>query len=232
MAVVTWHRREDLVMAQPYYSDDHVTIYHGDCREILPGLTADVVLTDPPYGIGLGYDEYDDTAGNLCDLVNDVMPLLFASAPVVALTPGIDNIWRYPPAKWVLCWYIENGCASTGRWGFNQWQPLLVYGTDPYLKRQMGRRPDVIATAAPNTGKDKKLGHPCPKPIESWRKILLRVSPVEGETVLDPFMGSGSTMSAAKYAGRKAIGIELSERYCEIAANRMAQEVLDFGAVG
>ena len=215
----------------PYYQDDHVTIHHGDSREILPGLRGDVVLTDPPYGIGLGYDQYQDSADNLEALIADVMPLMLAAAPVVALTPGIDNIWRYPPAKWVLCWYMSNACASRGYWGFSQWQPLLVYGTDPFLRRQMGRRPDVVITAAPNNGSDKRRGHPCPKPIEAWRKILMRVSPAEGELIIDPFMGSGSTLDAAKYTGRKAIGIELSEAYCEIAANRVAQLAFDFGGV-
>ena len=217
-------------MVAPYYEDDHVTLYHGDCREILPGLCGDVVLTDPPYGIGLGYDGYEDTADGLDELIRDVFPLMLSAAPVVALTPGIDNIWRYPPARWMPCWYMANACASTGRWGFNQWQPLLVYGTDPFLKRQMGRRPDVIITAAPNTGSDKRRGHPCPKPTEAWRKILMRLSPAEAETIVDPFAGSGTTLDVAKYTGRKAIGIELSERYCEIAAKRLGQEVLDFGA--
>lgn len=211
----------------PYYSDDSVVIYHGDCREVLPTIkSADVALTDFPYAIGLGYDGYDDTTENLEQLIAATLPEMQRIAPVVALTPGIDNIWRYPPSKWVLCWYQANACSSTGRWGFNQWQPLLVYGTDPFLRRGLGRRPDVVITAAPNNGADKKRGHPCPKPIEAWRKILLRLSPAEGETILDPFMGSGATLDAAKYSGRRAIGIEQSERYCEIAARRMGQEVL------
>lgn len=211
----------------PYYQDDHVTIYHGDCREVLPGLAADVVLTDPPYGIGLEYDgQFSDDDAYLTEVVAAAMPLMLEAAPVVALTCGIDNWWRYPAPKWVLCWYMANACSSTGRWGFNQWQPVLVYGTDPYLKRGMGRRPDVIITAAPNSGVDKRLGHPCPKPTQAWSKVLQRLSPSEGDVILDPFMGSGTTLYCAKYSGRKAIGIEISERYCEIAARRMGQEVL------
>ena len=217
-------------MVAPYYEDDHVTLYHGDCREVLPGLRGDVVLTDPPYGIGLGYDEYNDTTDGLDELIRDVFPLMLAAAPVVALTPGIANVWRYPPARWMLCWnQASAGSSATGNWGFNQWQPILVYGTDPYLKRCLGRHPDVVSVGAfvPSSHRSK---HPCPKPIEAWRKILMRVSPAEGETVIDPFAGSGTTLDVAKYTGRKAIGIELSERYCEIAAVRLGQEVLDFGA--
>lgn len=210
----------------PYYSDDWVTIYHGDCRDILP-LAGDVVLTDFPYGIGLDYGvSFDDSQGYLRDLISTALPLMQLSAPVTALTCGIANMWRYPSPTWTLCWYMANGCASTGKWGFNQWQPVLVYGTDPYLKRGMGRRPDVIITAAPNSGADKRLGHPCPKPIEAWRKVLYRVSPVDHQQIIDPFMGSGTTLVAAKASGRKAIGIEIEEKYCEIAAKRMAQEVL------
>jgi DNA modification methylase len=212
---------------EPYYSDDAVTIYHGDCRDVLPDLTADVVLTDLPYGIGLDYgDEFDDSAEYLTELVVEALPMMQEAAPVVALTCGVANVWRYPEPKWILCWYMSNACASTGKWGFNQWQPVMVYGTDPYLSRRMGRRPDVIITAAPNNGRDKLLAHPCPKPTEAWNKVLLRVSPEQGETVLDPFMGSGTTLRAAKDCNRKAVGIELDERWCELAAKRMAQEVL------
>lgn len=215
----------------PYYEDAFATIYHGDCRDILPGMSADVVLTDLPYGIELAYDGYEDTAAALDLLVDEALPLMLAAAPVVALTSGIGNWWRYPQPTWVLCWYMANACSSTGKWGFNQWQPVIVYGTDPYLKRGMGRRPDVIITAAPNSGADKRLGHPCPKPFEAWEKVVRRVSPAASDVILDPFMGSGTTVKAAKALGRRSIGIEQSERYCEIAAKRLAQEVLDFGGV-
>lgn len=216
----------------PYYSDDAVTIYHGDAREVLPGLAADVILTDPPYAVGLGYDEYDDSPRALAALVADVHPLMLAAAPVVALTPGVANIHAWPRPRWTLCWRSTNAAGSTGYWGFNEWQPVMVYGTDPYLSLGMGRRPDVVSVASSFDSEWHALkneGHPCPKPLGAWKMILVRVCPVEGATVLDPFMGSGTTLRAAKDLGRKAIGIELSERYCEIAAKRMAQEVLDFG---
>lgn len=211
---------------KPYYDEDGITIYHGDCREVLPQLKGDVVLTDLPYGIDLEYGQYQDTEDNLDDLVLSALPLMRISAPVVALTCGVGNWWRYPKPTWVLCWYMANGVASTGKWGFNQWQPILVYGTDPFLTRGMGRRPDVVITAAPNNGRDKALGHPCAKPSEAWRKILLRVSPSESDLIIDPMMGSGSTLRCAKDLGRKAIGIEIEERYCELAVSRLAQMVL------
>lgn len=220
----------------PYYDDGVVTIYHGDCRDVLPELhAADAILTDLPYGIGLNYHPtVHDTPAYIDELVAEALPIMLNSALVVALTCGIGNIWRYPEPTWVLAWYQTNALKSTGKWGFNVWQPVLVYGTDPYLARGRGRRPDLVATAAPAIGgRDQALvksNHPCPKPYESWVKLLLRVSPDESDLILDPFMGSGTTLSAAKYTGRKAVGIEINERYCEIAATRCAQEVLELSA--
>ena len=209
----------------PYYEDDFATIYHGDCRDVLPCLSADVVLTDPPYGVELDYEGYDDSAENLAALIDEAVPLMLSAAPVVALTPGIANVWRYPQPSWILCLHTP-GATTTGKWGFNEWQPLLVYGADPYLAASMGRRPDVVK------GQSERPvpGHPCPKPLGTWSRVLRRLSVSDRDVVLDPFMGSGSTLAAAKYGGKRAIGIEQSEAYCEIAARRLTQEVLDLGA--
>ena len=216
----------------PYYDDGRCVIYHGDAREILPTLTADVILTDLPYGIGLDYgEEFTDDAASLDALIAEVLPMARTAAPVVALTCGIGNVWRYPPPTWILCWYLVNAHGTTGRWGFNQWQPLLVYGTDPYLTRSMGRRPDVISTSASTNpvivAAGNRIAHPCPKPLASWRQVLFRVSPAESDIVVDPLMGAGATLVAAKYSGRRAIGIEINERFCEVAARRLGQELLD-----
>jgi DNA modification methylase len=214
----------------PYYQDDSCTIYHGDCREVLQTLTADVVLTDMPYGIGLQYGEYEDSSENLDDLIATSLPSMRKASPVVALTCGVVNQWRYPRPTWALCWFQVNAFTSTGFYGFNMWQPILCYGTDPYLKRGRGRQQDVIRTTAAlgtTYGLDNPpKNHPCPKPLPSWRKVLMRLSPDDSDVILDPFMGSGTTLRAAKDLGRKAIGIEIEERYCEIAAKRLAQEVL------
>jgi site-specific DNA-methyltransferase (adenine-specific) len=225
--------REGGVLLPPsYYSDESVTIYHADCRDLLPLLEADVVLTDLPYGIGVDYGAtYTDDADTLDALVVATMPAMQACAPVVALTCGIGNWWRYPEPTWVLCWHQSNAPTASGRWGFNQWQPVLVYGKDPYLVRLRGRRSDTVSVGA--SGRDliaaRKSDHPCPKPLGAWKKIMLRLSPDITDTFVDPFMGSGTTLVAAKYAGRKAIGIEVNEAYCEVAANRCTQNMLDFG---
>ncbi len=226
----------------PYYEDDAVTIYHGDAREVVDDFIVDfalagkeyafdVVLTDTPYGIGLDYGgAFEDSPEYLDGLVRDVLPDLREAAPVVALTTGVVNQWRFPKPTWVLCWYQTKGTTSTGYWGFNVWQPILVYGTDPYLRRGRGRQQDIIKTTTTlgtSGGHDNPPeGHPCPKPLPAWRKILLRVSPDATDVIFDPFMGSGTTLRAAKDLGRRAVGVDLSEAYCEIAAKRMAQEVL------
>jgi DNA modification methylase len=219
-----------VVAVTPYYQDEACTIYHGDCREILPLLKADVILTDTPYGIGLDYGAYKDSPEELEALIASSLPVMREASPVVALTCGVINQWRFPRPTWVLCWFQANAFSSTGFYGFNMWQPVLCYGTDPYLKRGLGRQQDVIRTTAAlgtSAGLDNPpKGHPCPKPLPPWRKVLLRLSPDSQDIILDPLMGSGTTLRAAKDLGRKAIGIEIEERYCEIAAKRLSQEVL------
>jgi DNA modification methylase len=220
--------KDGAVLMEPYYQDAQCTIYNADCREVLPILAADVVLTDPPYGLNVEYDGYEDTESNLHDLVSEVMPLMLSVAPVVALTPGITQLHLYPKATWCLAWTWPH-TGTWGKWGFSQWGPILVYGPDPFLRMGKGARPDLIrcgATQAVGAAEYVPVGHPCPKPLVAWRQILERVSPDPNALVLDPFMGTGTTLRAAKDLGRKSIGVEMSERYCEIAAKRLAQEVL------
>ena len=207
----------------PFYQDESVTIYHGDAREVMKHIdVVDLVLTDPPYGIGLDYDGgFVDTKEYIEELAITLLPTLKQKAQCVAVTPGIVNLSKWPDANWCLAWTWTH-TGTIGKYGFNQWGPILVWGTDPKLRRGKGRLPDVIVCAG-----DEPLpeGHPCPKPIRAWGKILNRLSE-PGDIVLDPFMGSGTTLRVAKDSGRKAVGIEISEKYCEIAAKRMAQEVL------
>jgi hypothetical protein len=217
----------------PYYDDEGITIYHGDCREVLPMLDpVDLVLTDPPYGIGLEYgDAFDDSEDYLARVIADAIPQCVELAPATLLTCGASNIHKYPPPTWVLAWFIPAGSGASP-WGFGTWQPILAYGKDPYLTQGLGRRADSITRG--NQGarvaiEREMWGHPCPKPLPAWKQIMLRGSAREGDTILDPFMGSGTTMRAAKDLGRRAIGIEIEERYCEVAANRLTQGVLDFG---
>jgi len=210
----------------PYYDDGTCVIYNADCREVLPKLRGGLVFADPPYGNGTEYEDMDATPEFVAELVETVAPLMFCAAPVVAVTPGVGNLKAWPTPRWTLCWFDPGGTGS-GPWGFCTWQPVLVYGKDPYLAAGMGRRPDGVEYMQ-RGDPDRGLGHPCPKPLDFMRWLIQRAS-LDG-TVIDPFMGSGTTLRAAKDLGRRAVGIELSEPYCEIAAKRLAQEVLDFGS--
>jgi site-specific DNA-methyltransferase (adenine-specific) len=215
----------------PYYQDSAVTIYHGDCREILPTLPkVDLVLTDPPYGVNLGvkannqrfdrmqYLSTDDRPEVIRPMVREVIELSLSIACRVVLTPGVKNLFCYQEPSHVGSFFYPSasGCNS---WGFSCWQPIFYYGKDPFGGQ--GSRPDSFSS----TEAADKNGHPCPKPYGQWLWLMNRVS-LQTDTILDPFMGSGTTLRAAKDLGRKAIGIEIEERYCEIAAKRMAQEVL------
>jgi len=204
---------------KPYYQDDAVTIYHGDCRDILPTLEpVDLVLTDPPYGVGMNYLSYDDTRDNWIELMDWFIPLSKLSTAMTILPCSrileLGHFYRNYPLDWLMCWY--KGSPGTSAFvGFNDWEPLLVYG------KIHGLQMHDYFYAQPEPFDN---GHPCPKPL-AWAKWLIAKS--TAQTVLDPFMGSGTTLRAAKDLGRKAIGIEIEERYCEIAAKRMSQMVMD-----
>lgn len=204
----------------PYYEDDACVIYHGDARMAVD-LRADLVFADPPYGVGMKYgDAYvDEGGGGYQAFITAIAADLPTIAPVALVTPGIRNLWLWPQATWVLCWGKPGSTRRSDLGGFNEWEPVLVYGKRRVYNDFL-RLPDCANHANGATG-----DHPCPKPVALLRWLVEKWSE-KGETVLDPFMGSGTTLRAAKDLGRKAIGIEIEERYCEIAAKRLAQEVL------
>ncbi len=193
---------------KPYYSEAGITIYHGDCREILPTLPkVDLVLTDPPYGMKKAAWDMQIVP------VESWLTMARSMAPV-ALFAGVKGMYDYPKPDWIMAWVRLGSVQRIGSLrGFNNWEPILVYGLESLDN-------DVISI--PNASDID--GHPTPKPLKLITKALHRLP---SGTVLDPFMGSGTTLRAAKDLGRQAIGIEIEERYCEIAAKRLAQGVLD-----
>ena len=209
---------------KPYYEHAGITIYHGDCREILPHLPpVDLVLTDPPYGVDLEYASYVDTEENWFALMNDVIPMLRRVGKMVIFPScQIKRLgWFYGnhAPDWIIAWH-KGSPGHVSAIGFNDWEPLLVYGRTKGLSMH-----DFLSV--PNDEKMGAYGHPCPKPLR-WATWLIRRACPDDGTVLEPFMGSGTTLRAAKDLGRKAIGIEIEEKYCEIAAKRLSQEVFDF----
>ncbi len=207
-----------------FYRDEDTVIYCGDCLEILPQLSkVDLILTDLPYGVEIGYDGYSDTQDNLKALIKDFMPLAFNCSDRIAITTGVKNMYLYPAPDWVLAWVSTAG-VGCGAWGFCCWQPILTYGKDPYLANCAGSIPDIFMS---NETTDIKK-HPCSKPIHLWQKVLHRCSYLESDVILDPFMGSGTTLVASKNLNRKSIGIELSEKYCQIVVDRLRQQVMKF----
>ena len=197
----------------------------GDCRDVLPTLgKVDAVVTDPPYGINFDYLNYDDTAENLAELIACFVPWSLENANRLILTPGNTNIWRYPPADWYGCWTWDTTTAY-GLWGWSKWQPILFYGKDPakgFAKFNGVSRSDRIHFTGGSAKIDAGAGgiHNCPKPLKFMSRLLARCS-FEDETILDPFMGSGTTGVAAVQMGRKFIGIEREERYFDIACKRI-----------
>jgi site-specific DNA-methyltransferase (adenine-specific) len=192
----------------------------------LPDKSIDVVLMDPPYGVNIGkhskaeYDTFKDTPEYVVPMVNNVLNECLRVSDLVVMTPGLKNMFKYPEPDHVGSFYYPAG-VGVSNWGFTCWQPIYFYGKDPYLKNRLGSRPDSTSSgeSAP------KNGHPCPKPVGQWRWLLNRIA-FKGQTVLDPFIGSGTTAVVAKELGINYIGIEVSPEYCEIANNRLKQEVL------
>jgi DNA modification methylase len=219
---------------KPYYDEGGVTLYRGDAREIVPTLLADALVTDPPYGVTLGasdrrggrhglakdrYSSFDDSYENFVGCVVPVLSMALDRVRRGAVFSG-PHLQEQPKASAIGGIYCP---AGSGRhsWGFKTFLPVLFYGTDPLLHK--GARPNTIQS----TEVAEKNGHPCPKPL-GWMAWLVGRVTLPGEMVLDPFAGSGTTLVAAKRLGRRAVGVEIDERYCEIAAERLRQSVFTF----
>lgn len=223
---------------QPYYEQDGIRIFHGDCREVwaydydVACSLNSVFITDPPYGVELGtsdsrgdghglakqgYASYLDTFEQWVELVPPTIKRAIEATARGACFTGKHLTYLPQPATMggVYC------PAGVGRnpWGYTNFMPVFFYGCDPQL--QHGAKQTVLRSSEVA----EVNGHPCPKP-EGWMRWLVNLVSLPTDTVVDPFMGSGTTLVAAKRLGRKAVGIEIDERYCEIAAKRLSQGAL------
>ena len=217
-------------MSEPYYSDEWVTLWHGDCLQITDWLAADVLVTDPPYGCAhssgwTGPFQGEAIAGDDDLTARDTALSLWAPpwAPRPALVFGSWKMPRPASTHTLLVW-DKGDAAGMGDLSV-PWKPnteeVYVIG-----KGFVGSRDSSILRANVVTWASKGREHPNMKPLGLMQALIAKCPP---GIVADPFAGSGSTLVAAKALGRKAIGVELEERYCEIAARRLAQGVLDFG---
>lgn len=206
---------------EPFYQDQWVTLYQGDSRDF-GWIEADVILTDPPYGIGKA--EWDTA------LPLTLLHEIAYQAPVMAVQPGIWNLAAMPTRlgpldyRWTIATVLVNGMAR-GAIGFGNWIATMVYSAEgASVYQRMGDANRVVL----KTGLDSRMpNHPSPKPLTAIRWLVERLP---AGVIYDPFAGSGTTLVAAKSLGRRAIGVELDPGYCEEIARRCAQEVLDLPA--
>ena len=221
----------------PYYADDSVTLYHGDCLEITKWLTADVLVTDPPYGIAWkqdlsgyaarGYQASDipDHPGIKSDgdvSVRDSVLRLWGHRP--ALMFGSPRVAPPSGAIHALAWRKPDDAGLIGSWlpWRRDLEHIYVIGRWPQSRNKVSSLIDGPRGMASYIGTGSQR-HPHTKPISVMEALIERIP---SGVVADPFAGSGATLIAARNQGRQAIGVEIEERYCEIIAKRLAQGVL------
>lgn len=240
------------LLPQPYFEKNGITIYHGDCRKILPLIQFDLLLSDPPYGVT--QQEWDNV-----DSVFEMVML----APLAVFTTGerlLATLIHSMPNRYRHVWVWDRVNRMTdflnaGRRPMRAHELIAVFSKDPQYKFEPIKRSGSYtsrrtqaSTGNGSYGYSKPTGsgehieglhprsiiefeagktnsqlHPTEKPVPLY-EYLLQTYPAE--LTVDPWMGSGTTLVAARNCGRRCVGIEMEERYCEIAANRLAQGVL------
>jgi len=201
-------------------NDGSVQLYCGDCLDVLPTLEAgsvDAVVTDPPYGVGFKYDGHDDTRNGYEDWCGKWFEELSRIASTILMSCGAVNVQMWAcikPFNWQIAW-LKPAAMGRSPVGFCNWEPMLLWGS--------GSGESVDVFTAPIVPDDSLDGHPCPKPLK-WGIESVRRAAKSG-TILDPFMGSGTTGVACVRLGRKFIGIEKEPKYFEIAVKRIEAEL-------
>jgi DNA modification methylase len=224
---------------KPYYEDAACTIYCGDCREVLPEFRKAVVISDPPYNVGYHYEGYSDRLpqADYDELLSSTMRPSSVMLHYPADVFRLSRLIRREPDRCVAWVYHAN---TRYQWRLIAWfgvEPDFSRVKQPYKNQGDKRVRELMQRGSDGTDlydwwhieqvknvSNEKTAHPCQIPVRVMERIV-GVTPAD--LIADPFMGSGTTLVAAKRLGRKAIGIELEEKYCEIAAKRLAQGALD-----
>lgn len=220
-------------LPKPYYEDTRagITIYNGDCREILPSLEkADLVLTDPPYGVKMskGFEGFEGFKGFGKPIARRQYPDTWDNDRP---SPEHFRVILFSCKKAIIFGgnFFSDILPRSTHWIFwDKLQTMPTFGDGELAWTNIDRKSVKKITIEWNglLGKeDEDRKHPTQKPLALMVWCIDNYS-ADGQTILDPFMGSGTTLRAAKDINRKAIGIEIEEKYCEIAAKRLSQEVL------
>lgn len=213
------------------YPDDYIgKVMEGDCLEAMkemPDGCVDLVLTDPPYNaqsIGPDNRKYED--GKMKLVLKEYRKFCrewFKEAKRVSkclvFSPGTRNVCYYPQPNWIICWSKPQAPSFSSLGGFNVWEPIMVYGK-PASGKRVSR--DLFRCDVHNWSVGLEKNHPCPKRI-SWAMWFIKRFSNEGDLVMDPMIGSGTTAVAAEGLSRKWIGIEKEPKYCEIARQRLSK---------
>lgn len=239
-----------------YYQDENVTLYHGDCRDVMADFERhqfDAMVTDPPYGVdragqmlgqisanyhdkgthSRGYADHDPAMFEclMSPMFEEASQVLAPGSPIVCFgaTRTIHEVAAHAADAWLV---TVDQIAFVGGGTYAKSRTTLVPTYEPALLLRTPGKPREInpARSLPNVVDSRKgrqaSDHPTTKPA-AWMDWCIAL--VRGKNILDPFAGSGSTLVAAKAAGVRAVGIEIDEAYCEIAARRLSQGALDLG---
>jgi len=214
-------------MPNPYYQDNFVTLYHGDCLEITDWLEADVLVTDPPYGMSYKSGrkkELDEIEGDRDLGVRDKSLELWGQKPAL-----VFGTWKQPRpdgVRQLIVWDKRGGAGFSGDLNM-PWaditEEIYVLGSG-----WVGRRRPAIYQI-PTLPSTRRPDHPTPKPVGLMESLMQHIEP--SKIMADPFAGSGATLLAARNLGRQVIGVEMEEKYCEVIAKRMQQQSFDFGGM-
>ena len=191
------------------------TLHNGDCLEYMKTLqhaSVDCIVTDPPYGVAFRGNDWDNFIPNWIEQARSI-------AKVVIFTTGTTTLWDYPRPDWVISWYREASNSRSKLGGFSHWSPIVVYGNPKF-------KVDILKLHAMAVGQENlSIDHPSPKPVKLMKWLIQNASK-EGDTIFDPFMGSGTTGVAAVQLQRNFIGCELEPKYFSIAESRIKSAAL------